>query len=36
MKHKERVRRLKRYLAGDYNILDWRKTKEVPPGIPYV
>lgn len=35
-KHKERVRRLKRYLAGDYNILDWRKTKEGLPNIPHL
>jgi len=35
-KQRERVRKLKRYLAGGYNILDWRKTKEVLPDIPYL
>lgn len=35
-KQKERVRRLKKYLADNHNILDWRKTKEVLPSIPYL
>ncbi len=35
-KQEERVRRLNKYLAGNHNILDWRKTKEVLPSIPYL
>jgi len=35
-RQREGVRRLKKYLGGGYNILDWRKAGEELPDIPYL